>query len=176
MKELQNTSIAALRKAMTVGKAVIITNAKMEWVRFSMISFFPEMYTFIMEESIPIVSAQDIFGGVYTNPVMWKVQSFRQLLLSCDVLPKKLISIGDGLHEKIACNLVCDEFSVLGVHVEFQLEPSPKEMVSQLTKLCLHMENVVELVAPSALFMSISSHAVGGSVICRDGSDEMVVA
>lgn len=178
MQDLQTVSIETLRKLIKVGRVVIVTNAKMEWVRFSMISFFPEMFTFLSEENIPIISAQDIFGSMYTNPVMWKVQSFRQLLLSYEVLPKKILSIGDGMHEKIACRLMCDEFSVSGIHVECQLEPTPKEMITQLTEICLHLDRFVELVSPNSPFMTISSNCLDNPNYKQpqETDDEMMVA
>lgn len=155
LRDLEKATIQILRKALNLGRPVIITNAKMEWVHFSMISFFHKVYEFILKENIPIISAQDIFGYTYNNPVHWKVQSFRQLLIRCEIMPQKLISIGDGLHEKVACSVVCEEFSVAGVHVQFATNPTPQEIISQLSDLHHTLEELAKDCCQEKLFTCI---------------------
>lgn len=157
MKELERASISTLEVAQSIGKVVIVTNAKMEWVRFSMVTFLHGLYEFVVEEKIPILSAQDVFGSDCSNPVLWKISTFRHLLLSCEDLPRNLISVGDGMHERIAYNAACNEFGVPGIHIRFKANPTLQELTLQLNCLRTTLENIPDMSITTKCFMRMVS-------------------
>lgn len=135
-QELETAAICMLSKAMSVGDlVVIVTNGRLDWIRYSMKMFYHRFFEFVCKNETPIVSAQDIFGASNSYPVMWKVNCFRQLLgslCSTNNSPTQLISVGDGTHEAIACEISAREFNIPFRNVNFLDTPSPKQMTQQL--------------------------------------------
>ena len=146
--ELETAAICLLTKAIAVGDlVVIVTNAKLDWVRYSMSKFYHRLYDFVRKHETPVVSAQDIFSQKTPHPVMWKVGCFRQLLGSLRLTgnnPTMLVSIGDGTHEAIACEVTAREFGIHHRSVNFLDTPSPKQMTQQLYLLSQQLHSIVD--------------------------------
>lgn len=142
---LERTAMEALKTAKSHGEVIIVTNAKLEWIEYSGQTYFPELLCFIANNNIPIISAQDLYGHEDPeHPLLWKVKSFRYVVAEYNNKlgrkPSNLISIGDGMHEKIACRMIADEMGIVGRCVQFIDSPVPNQITSQL-KLTLSSMN-----------------------------------
>jgi hypothetical protein len=146
--ELETAAISLLTKAIAVGDfIVIVTNGKLDWIRYSMKMFYHRFYDFVRKNETPIVSAQDIFASNNPHPLMWKVNCFRQLLgtlQATDNIPTMLISVGDGSHEAIACEVSARDYGICHRNVNFLDTPSPKQMTQQLHLLVQELPSVID--------------------------------
>lgn len=146
--ELETAAISMLAKAVAVGDlVVIVTNAKLDWVRYSMKMYYHRFFEFLRQHDTPIVSAQDIFSCINPHPATWKVSCFRQLVVSLKSTgnaPSVLVSVGDGAHEAIACELAALEVGIPYRNVKLLATPSPKQMTQQLQQLTREIGDVVE--------------------------------
>lgn len=132
---MEDASMSILSCALTLGEVAIITNAKLDWVQYSLEIFFPRLLAFLLERSIPIVSAQDLFSSSHPHqPLQWKIQSFKELSRHTQGRteePLCMISIGDGLHEKQACQMLCAT-SLRTATVLLHESPSSRQLTAQL--------------------------------------------
>jgi hypothetical protein len=163
-QELETSAICTLTKAMAVGDlVVIVTNGKLDWIRYSMKMFYHRFFDFVRKNETPIVSAQDIFSSSNPHPVMWKVNCFRQLLgslQSTNNIPTQLISIGDGSHEAVACEVSAREFNIPFRNVNFLETPSPKQLTQQLYLLGQEFSDIV------SFQNSVEINTFNSAVVC----------
>lgn len=121
MSVLENESINLLTEASKHGHVIIISNAEGSWIDFTLKQYFPLLLETLNNLKIEIVSARDKFYHLNNNPLMWKMYGFRQEISAfihrysiCHQqrIPKNLrfsvMSIGDGMHEKMACQSICE--------------------------------------------------------------------
>ena len=78
--------------------------------------------------------------------MMWKVNCFRHLLASLKSTsnaPSQLISVGDGSHEAIACEVAAHDAEIPYRNVILLDTPSPKQITAQLNLLAQELQGVI---------------------------------
>lgn len=135
-EEVESAAIFMLSTAISIGDlVVIVTNGKLDWIRYSMNMFYRNFNEFVRKNGTPIISAQDIFHLKTPNPAMWKICCFRQLvasLSSIDKSPTILVSVGDGSHESVACEVSAREAGIPFRNINLVDSPSPNQISQQL--------------------------------------------
>lgn len=114
-------------------------------------NFSPQLQEYLFQNPIEIVSARDLFQIEYPNdPIKWKIEGFRQqigLFLS-DVEDQSnvlIVSIGDGLFERIACKTVCDEFRVNSCSLKLFELPNPQMLSNQIDLIIQCINELLEI-------------------------------
>jgi len=103
-----------LKKAMTYGNVVIITNAERGWVELSAARFMPITCQLLSE--VNVISARTKYEPEYPDdPLNWKINAFRAEIdqtqwnndFDGGIVPEKnIISFGDSCHERDAIQRV----------------------------------------------------------------------
>ncbi|RQM23510.1 hypothetical protein B5M09_004635 [Aphanomyces astaci] len=106
LEELEECVVELLESAVKYGRVVIITAAETGWVELSASLFMPRCLP-IISEHIKVVSARSTYEDLYPgSPKKWKIEAFQHEVYFCDnvtdVVPKHIISIGDGPTEREA--------------------------------------------------------------------------
>jgi hypothetical protein len=175
--ELESAAIAVLTKAISVGDlVVIVTNGKLDWIKYSMKMFYHRFFEFVRKHDTPIVSAQDIFSSRNPHPTMWKVHCFQHLLaslFSTNNAPTLLISVGDGAHEAIACEVAAKGVGISYRNVILLETPSPKQMAHQLYILVQELNSVIDHQADKVDFTA--TVVSGGNIEYLPISKDIVV-
>lgn len=97
--QLEVAAIALLTKAIAIGDlVVIVTNGKLDWIKYSMKMFYHQFFDFVRKNETPIVSAQDIFVQSTPHPVMWKVSDCSYTFSLYDEVLLKLLFTPCTLH------------------------------------------------------------------------------
>jgi hypothetical protein len=135
-------------EAMKFGRVVIVTNATDGWINFSCKAFMPAILPVI--SSVTLVSAQARYGYMYPGSLVdWKRYTFQDVL-KAETRPvgkiRNLISIGDGIAEKIALQALKGD--ILGStnivkSIKFLDKPSIKQLTEQLEKLRYILKDIV---------------------------------
>ena len=137
-----------LIEAMKFGRVAIVTNGTDGWINLSCKTFMPKILPVVSYATL--VSAQSRYGYLYPDsPIDWKRCTFQDVL-SAETRPvgkmRNLISIGDGMAEKIAVQAL--KGNVLGCtnivkSVKFLENPSEKQLVEQLENLRHILKDIV---------------------------------
>ena len=105
---------------------VIISNAEIDWIWYTLSCFFPSLHNIIKSYGIAVVSARDNFENVYRDkPELWKIACFREqfqnhctsMISSSSSVETSslLVSIGDSLHERLAVQTVGSEYENVNI-------------------------------------------------------------
>lgn len=126
-----------LASAMGKGRTKIVSNAEHAWITYVLDNFFPALRLYIKANQIEIISARQLYQDVHQDSFKWKEDCFRQeikqhLLTVKDKNNFMLISIGDGLFERIACKIVAAEFNIPYCSLKLLDAPSPQLLCHQL--------------------------------------------
>lgn len=146
--ELELQAIKVLSSSLQYGEVIIITNANNHWISFTLTTFFPLLCSFIAEKNIPFLSAHELFAFQSpNNPLLWKINCFQQILTSfhSNQTISHLISIGDGLYEKIACQTIASHYSIPWNVIQFISSPSITQLTKQLSLLLSYIQSVLHL-------------------------------
>lgn len=147
VQDLEAAAITMLAEAIALGDLiVIVTNGKLDWIKYSMKMYYQRFFEFVRQHDTPIVSAQDIFSPHSPHPMMWKITCFQQLLASLKSTnnsPSQLISVGDGAHEAIACEVAAQGIDIPYRNVILLDTPSPRQMTTQLSLLAQELHGVI---------------------------------
>ena len=111
----------------------------------------PKLHDYFNEHKIEIVSARDLFQSVHpTDPIQWKVKCFRQQinLKASKINDRKdimLISIGDGLFERIACRDIAFEMNLPYCSLKLLENPNPVTLSNQLELITSCLSELIAL-------------------------------
>jgi len=133
-----------LRRARSLGRTIIITNAEDGWVQHSSALYLPRALPAL--ETVPIISARTRFEPQFPgNTAIWKTQAFLELERHLDVTqPVNLVSLGDSLCEVAAVHALGRQFARSWVKtVRFKVAPSPVELKEQVGVIEGILERVV---------------------------------
>lgn len=162
MSILEETAIEALRSAMECSQVVIITNANFQWIKYSFTTFFRDLFSFIMDHQIPIISSHDLFASQYpANPTSWKyyaVHLMVQSFLSSDRPIRYLISIGDSIFEKFACESVSTKDQIPAHIIQFLPRPTIKDLIQQLALIRKYYQSIASTPFNSSSVLNTFSH------------------
>lgn len=120
-------------------------------INYVLSNFSPQLQEYLFQNPIDIVSARDLFQIEYPNdPIKWKIEGFRQqigIFLSAveDQSNVLIVSIGDGLFERIACKTVCDEFKVNSCSLKLFELPNPQLLSNQIDLIIQCIEQLLEI-------------------------------
>lgn len=95
-KELDNALLDLLRKSLTIGKVMIVTNANTNWIKISKKILFKTSQ--LIDKYIQIVSARDIYHDIYEMKE-WKIHTFQKDMYSQIEHSGQIISFGDANYE-----------------------------------------------------------------------------
>ena len=120
LKQAETAAVLLLKEIYLKGlKMVIISNAEIDWIWYTLNCFFPSLHNIIKSYDIAVVSARDNFEEIYRDkPELWKIACFRQQFqhhfTASFTAPgvdtsSLLVSIGDSLHERFAAQTVGSE-------------------------------------------------------------------
>ena len=141
--------IKVLSYALICGEVIIITNANNNWIAYTLTNFFPSLLSFITQQNILFLSAYELFSSSSStsNPLNWKLSCFHEIIntLQMNYNISHLISIGDGLHEKIACQTISTHFSIPYNIIQFLSIPSPGQLLQQLSLLLIYIQSILFL-------------------------------
>lgn len=148
---LSRCVIAIISKAKMHGRLIIITNAMSGWVQESCTEYMPSVLPYLSD--VPIVSAQDKYSHLYTNPTHWKIVAFRDEVFRGIAANSKLniISIGDGPAEFTAVNslqhLIPESLNInlITKGVKLLEKPHIKLLIKQLDAVYADMDSIIEL-------------------------------
>lgn len=127
LKQAEAAAVSLLREIYLKGaKMVIISNAEIDWIWYTLSCFFPSLHNIIKSYGIAVVSARDNFENVYRDkPELWKIACFREqfqnhctsmISASSSVETSSLlVSIGDSLHERLAVQTVGSEYENVNI-------------------------------------------------------------
>ncbi len=126
LKQAETAAVLLLREIYLKGaKMVIISNAEIDWIWYTLNCFFPTLHSIIKSYDIAVVSARDNFENIYRNkPELWKIACFREQFqhhctssfTSTGVdTSSLLVSIGDSLHERLAVQTVGSEIENVNI-------------------------------------------------------------
>ncbi|KAJ0397418.1 hypothetical protein P43SY_008589 [Pythium insidiosum] len=154
LRELENSVVLLLEKALTFGRVVIVTAAETGWVELSATLFMPRVLPFL-NTHIKVISARSSYEYLYPDcPRRWKIEAFNNEVFpawdmygeECSI-PRHIISFGDGPTEREAlinikmqamerCHGKSMKFITYPKIQELQLEV--ELILSNLEHLCTH--------------------------------------
>jgi hypothetical protein len=156
LRILEQESIKLLIEACKHGRVIIISNAESAWIDYTLKHYFPSLASTVVSLNVSVISARDKFIQQYpTHPLSWKVGCFRQEIFAHihqnhqhhhyhhhqhhqhhhhhKTNRFSIMSIGDGMHEKIACESICNEIQKEHLTLKLFESPSPLVLHRQLS-------------------------------------------
>ena len=138
---LSDDVISMLKTCAARGRIIIITNAMKGWVESSGKRLLPRVLQHIVQEQIPIISAQHewyaprrrTFNGT-DDPSEWKAACFEKqvnAVAGTPLVPLNLLSIGDSDFERTAAHGLIPNCNV-GLCKTVKFVDTPKPTISQL--------------------------------------------
>lgn len=89
-----------LYRLLQCGKVVIVTNATLKWIIMTL-DMLPNTKK-IIRQNIDVISAKDMYQKKYTDVMLWKKLTFRNIVLNYfkqNKYAENIISIGDASYE-----------------------------------------------------------------------------
>jgi hypothetical protein len=122
--------IALLRRILSYGKVVIVSNGEAAWIRDSLTKYLPSVIPLL--DGVPIISARDLYERFYPNaPTCWKYYTIERLLGQTQA--QNIISFGDSAVEReVVRTLGRRRPGSLTKSVKFASSPSPEQLRRQL--------------------------------------------
>jgi hypothetical protein len=142
-KRLAKTIHSVLTYAQELGEVVIITNSDKGWVRECTQRFMPSLLPLI--DSMGVYSARHLYEERYKeSPHMWKLKAFEKEVNTRfgDYELRNVVSIGDGLHERMAL-MALKSLSTLTKNVKFLALPEPDMVIKQLEFIRHFIDDIV---------------------------------
>lgn len=133
--------IALLKTCKARGRVIIVTNAMKGWVESSGNRLLPKVLAHIVQEQIPIVSAQHdwyaprrrTYNGI-DDPTEWKAACFKTQVdnfASTSLSAVNLLSVGDSMYERTAAQGLLSNDNV-GICKTVKFVDTPKPTIAQL--------------------------------------------
>jgi hypothetical protein len=151
LADLSKIVISVITQAKLYGLVMIVTNADEGWVHESCSRHMPNLKPHLA--GIPIISAQERYSLLYSDPCLWKIAAFRDELLP-DLLPYttlNVISIGDGVPEFTAVNFLKNLISpLLNINlitkgIKLLEKPDPNMLIYELEIVYRDMKDIIKL-------------------------------
>ena len=147
---LSKLVIAIITQAKLYGDVIIVTNADQGWVQSSCSQYMPLLLPDLLD--IPIISAQERYSSMYSNPTFWKFAAFRDEILE-GVLPYSwlnVVSIGDSDAEFKAVNCLKNivppylNINLITKGIKLIEKPNLKLLIQELEILNKDIQSIVE--------------------------------
>uniref|UniRef100_A0A6C0ADK9 Uncharacterized protein n=1 Tax=viral metagenome TaxID=1070528 RepID=A0A6C0ADK9_9ZZZZ len=136
-----------VEKLLSKGKVYIVTNADINWFKFSAKSFYPNISDFLI--NLNVISALDIFKKDFPNiPISqgfpinstgadWKYNAMKKLLIDKEY--NTMISIGDAEYEREASMMIKKDNNKKIISIKLIDNPSIEKMILQLKSMFLNI-------------------------------------
>ena len=135
MNTIEYYVVEILKKALSKGKVLIITNSGDGWVRACAQFYYPNLLPIL--DQINIISARELYQDKFPNePITWKVKTFNDLkqkfhFEKCIV--SNIICIGDDNSEIIAAKKLGENFeNCLVKTIKFRDKPNLTDLIKQI--------------------------------------------
>ena len=135
MNKIELYVVEILKKALSKGTVLIITNSSDGWVHSCAKFYYPNLLPILDE--IKIISARELYQYKFpSEPLIWKVQTFNDLKLKfcfekCKV--SNIICIGDDNGEIIAAKKLGESFeNCLVKTIKFRDKPNLTDLIKQI--------------------------------------------
>ena len=147
---LSKLVIAIITQAKLYGDVIIVTNADQGWVQYSCSEYMSSLLPHLLD--MPIISAQERYSSLYSNPTFWKFAAFRDEILE-GVLPYSwlnVVSIGDSDAEfkAVNClkNIIPSDFNInlITKGIKLMEKPTIKLLIQQLQILNRDIKSIIE--------------------------------
>jgi len=142
LDKLDNINYNLLNNFMGKGKVMIVTNASLNWIKYTM-QYLPNTADLIKRKNIEIYSARDNFKDQLPD-TLWKIATFNKITNNMNKYIN-IISIGDAQYEYDALvNL--NEFLKYPKYlksVKLMRYPSFEKLLDQLSVLNLKSGNII---------------------------------
>lgn len=144
LKNIEQSVVRLLERALQSGHTFIITNALDGWVEYSAAKYIPGVLPVL--HKVRILSARSRYEAMYPREVgKWKTSMFIDLQRELDLpVVTNLNSFGDSNYEMAATVTMGEEFQEAYTKtVKFQEHPLPEELLRQLELVEKNFESVV---------------------------------
>jgi hypothetical protein len=144
LRSIDKASAQLIELASSLGQTFIITNALECWVEYTAKVWAPSLVPLL--EKVKVVSARSQYEGQHPGDVpKWKEEAFKDVGRNFDKeVVTNLVSVGDSHYEMDAAETMGKEFQHAAVKlVKFRPQPSPEELMKQLTYLVGRFEKIV---------------------------------
>ena len=135
MNKIEYYVVEILKKALTKGKVLIITNSSDGWVHACAKFYYPNLLPIL--DQITIISARELYEDKFPKePTTWKVKTFNDLkqkfhFEKCIV--SNIICIGDDNGEIIAAKKLGENFeNCLVKTIKFRDKPNLTDLIKQI--------------------------------------------
>ena len=135
MNTIEYYVVEILKKALSKGKVLIITNSGDGWVHACAKFYYPNLLPIL--DQINIISARELYQDKFPNePITWKVKTFNDLkqkfhFEKCIV--SNIICIGDDNSEIIAAKKLGENFeNCLVKTIKFRDKPNLTDLIKQI--------------------------------------------
>ncbi|EGR28120.1 hypothetical protein IMG5_183060 [Ichthyophthirius multifiliis] len=118
---------------------------KICWVEYSSKIFMPNVFNFITESKIQIISARTKYESQFPSQShLWKIFSFKDLRKNYDKqIITNLICLGDSLIEINAANILSKEFDIVFLKtIKFKEAPKIDELAKQLDLIKYKLDQI----------------------------------
>jgi len=173
---LEEASVRLIKAAIAFDnvEVVVISNAKMNWLKYSLSQYFPHLLRTLREEKIRIVSARESYENMFPFLAQWKLSSFLYNILqfkekvgncvSCSdgVL---IVSIGDGPVEQIALKQIGLSKGIPYKTIKMIHEPGPIDLSDQLNFIT---DNLLLVLSQEPRHFEPNERVKEQGVDCRD--------
>jgi len=147
--KLEEVVISLVKKALILSQVYIITASTPTWVWETSLRFYPELCKYLL--CIPVISVNEVAKQEPHNNHLWKVNAFFQFTHY-----KNILSIGDGIAEKIALLSLPIEQKK---HIEMIEDPPAELLLTEIDLLNKCIETLYEY--PGSLNLSLQKNGSG---------------
>lgn len=133
MKQIEQNVGSILKESIEKGKAYIITNAGINWVKYTAKRFYRNIINLL--NRIEIISARSEYEKLFPdNTRQWKIQAFLDIVKDVDIKKvTNIICIGDSLLEIEAGRILASKFNKAFIKtIKFRDTPKLDELLKQL--------------------------------------------
>jgi hypothetical protein len=141
--ELSEKVLSILEKSIKNYKVVIITNSDEGWVELSSQKLMPNVYNFIYDNNIDIISAKLKYSDKIKSSIEWKILAFEDEINSLGNVSVNVISFGDSICERIALQNLNNSNIVLKKNIKFIEKPKINQIINQLILIDNYFEFII---------------------------------
>lgn len=158
LRILEARVLSLLKKCVSLGTALIVTNAGDGWVELSSSRFLPAVYAFLVANynKVKIISARDRYVEMFRNyPLQWKALTFVEELQLINTKqpstkqPTHVVVLGDSVGDQWAAHHAARKLYSLGTPivlkvVKFLERPTIDQLCNELGVLLDHIDAMYE--------------------------------
>lgn len=141
--DLSLKCVKFLRHLLKFGKVFIVSNASHFWFQQTCGKILPDVYNLIHDSIIEFISAREKYSIYDDNQFNWKFHSFVDIIMSDKY--SNVISIGDSIHEKKACDTLDTIYPLKTLSIQFVENPKKKELLCQMEYILENFSEILKI-------------------------------